>query len=116
MGKPVVHFEVIGTDATQLHRFYRELFDWPIQAMPEMGYGLVDKAATGTIGGGIGHSEDPQARGVVIYVEVDDLQAYLDRAERLGGKTIIPVTEIPNTVTFAQFVDPQGNRIGLVKS
>jgi predicted enzyme related to lactoylglutathione lyase len=28
----------------------------------------------------------------------------------------VPVTEIPNMVTFAQFADPQGNVVGLVKS
>jgi predicted enzyme related to lactoylglutathione lyase len=28
---------------------------------------------------------------------------------------VVPVTEIPNMVTFAQFADPQGNVVGLVK-
>jgi predicted enzyme related to lactoylglutathione lyase len=34
----------------------------------------------------------------------------------LGGKTIVPPTEIPNVVTFALFSDPDGNMVGLVKS
>ena len=50
------------------------------------------------------------------YVEVNDLQAYLDKAEKLGGKTIMPPTEIPDQVTLAMFTDPEGNVIGLVKS
>jgi len=50
-----------------------------------------------------------------VYVQVDDLQAYLDKAETLGGKTLVPPTEIPNTVTFAMFQDPEGNMIGLLK-
>jgi uncharacterized protein len=45
-----------------------------------------------------------------------DPQAYLDRIERVGGKTIVPVTEIPDMVTFAQFADPEGNVVGLVKA
>jgi predicted enzyme related to lactoylglutathione lyase len=45
-----------------------------------------------------------------------DLQAYLDRIEQLGGKTVVPVTEIPGLVTFAQFADPEGNVVGLVKA
>jgi hypothetical protein len=53
---------------------------------------------------------------VVFYVEVDDPQAYLDRIEKAGGTTVVPVTEVPGMVTFAQFADPQGNVIGLVKS
>ena len=27
----------------------------------------------------------------------------------------MPVTEIPNMVTFAQFADPEGNVVGIVK-
>jgi predicted enzyme related to lactoylglutathione lyase len=40
----------------------------------------------------------------------------LDRVESLGGKTAVPVTEIPEVVTFAQFADPDGNLVGLFKS
>ena len=53
---------------------------------------------------------------VTIYVEVEDLQAYLDKAVSLGGTVVMPVTVIPNMVTMAQFADPQGNVVGMVKS
>ena len=53
---------------------------------------------------------------VTFYVSVDDLQAYLDKAEQLGGRTVVPVTEIPNMVTFAQIADPEGNVVGIVKN
>jgi hypothetical protein len=46
---------------------------------------------------------------------VDDLQGYLDKAEQSGGRTVVPVTEIPNMVTFAQFADPEGNVVGIVE-
>ena len=52
---------------------------------------------------------------VTIYAQVDDLQAYLDKAERLGGKTVLLPMEIPDTVTLAMFTDPEGNLIGLIK-
>jgi uncharacterized protein len=52
---------------------------------------------------------------VIFYIEVDDPQTYLDQIQRLGGRTVMPVTEIPEMVTFAQFADPEGNVIGLVK-
>ena len=53
---------------------------------------------------------------VNIYVEVDDPDAYLRKAEQMGGKTVMPTTEIPNMVTFAMFSDPDGNIVGLVKA
>ena len=47
-------------------------------------------------------------------MQVDDLQAFLDKAESLGGKTIMPPTVIPDTVTLAMFTDPEGNIMGMV--
>lgn len=32
MGKPVVHFEVIGKDGGKLQSYYSELFGWEIDA------------------------------------------------------------------------------------
>jgi len=36
-------------------------------------------------------------------------------AERRGGKTVMPPTEIPGYVTLAMFTDPAGNVTGLIK-
>ncbi|MBD0324402.1 MAG: hypothetical protein ICV72_13605 [Aldersonia sp.] len=52
---------------------------------------------------------------MTVYVQVNDPQAYLDRVERLGGRTVMPVTETPDAVTMALFADPDGNIVGLVK-
>jgi hypothetical protein len=104
MGKPVAFFEVVSQDHERAQKFYRELFDWQVAADPAMGgYGLVD---TGAGEGAIG--------GVKIYVRVDDLDAYLDRAERLGGKRLVPPTDLPGDYgRFAIFTDPDGNPVGL---
>ena len=47
---------------------------------------------------------------------VDDPQATLDAIEAAGGRTVMPVTEIPGMVTLAQFQDPAGNMVGIIKS
>ena len=114
MANQVSWFEVSGKDGAELQRFYGTLFDWKIDADNPMGYGMVE-AGDGGIGGGIGRSENGGG-SVTFYVSVDDPQAYLDKAERLGGRTIVPVTEIPDMVTFAQLADPEGNVVGVVKS
>lgn len=115
MGRPVVHFEINARDSKKLGSFYSELFDWKIDTNNPMGYGMVDTGGVGGIGGGIGQSDGTAPAYLSVYVQVDDLQAYLDKAEKLGGKTLVPPTEIPNTVTFAMFQDPEGNMIGLLK-
>lgn len=114
MTNAVVHFEIIGKDGAKLQSFYRDLFGWPVNADNPMNYGLVGPADAG-IGGGIGPGEDDQSM-VTFYIGVDDLQAALDKAAQLGGKTVMPVTEIPGMVIMAQFADPAGNVIGLVKN
>ena len=81
--------------------------------MAPVEYRVVD-AEDGGIGGGI--VEEPGGpQRVVFYVEVDDLQAYVDKAESLGGKTVVPVTEVPGMVTFALVSDTEGNTIGIVQ-
>ncbi len=115
MPNPVVHFEILGTDGKALQQFYADLFGWKVNADNPMEYGLVDTGAgEHAAGGGICASESgPQT---LFYVQVDDPQAYLDKVVAAGGKVVHPVEEIPNMVTFAQFADPQGNVVGLVKA
>ena len=116
MPNPVVHFEVHGKDGKKLEEFYRNLFDWHVNHNDQMNYGEVDTHAEGGINGGISQITDqsPPAK-VIFYVQVNDLDAYLKKAESLGGKTIAPVMEIPNVVTFAITSDSEGNWVGLVK-
>jgi predicted enzyme related to lactoylglutathione lyase len=114
MADPVVHFEILGKDAKKLQDFYANLFGWAVDASNPMNYGIV-AAGEGGIGGGIGPAMGPQGH-LTFYIAVDDPQAYLDKAEAAGGKTVMPVTEIPDMVTFALFSDPEGNTVGLVKN
>lgn len=114
--QPVVWFEVVGKDGPALQRFYSSLFGWEVSdAGDGSGYGLVGANPPG-IGGGIGSSQDGGPGHVSVYVEVDDPNAYLARAEKLGGRTVVPPTEIPQfNLTFAMFADPEGHLIGLSK-
>jgi uncharacterized protein len=115
MARPVVGwFEVTGKDGPALQRFYSALFGWTVNdAGDGSGYGLVEAGEKG-IAGGIGTSQDGGPGSVTFYVEVDDPQAYLSKAEKLGGATVVPPTQIPNFgLTFAFFADPEGHVVGL---
>lgn len=110
---PVVHFEVVGTDAGKTRDFYGKIFGWKFDVMPEQDYGVVDNGGNGINGGVAGYAgEKPHA---IFYAAVPDPQATLDQIEKLGGKVVTPVTEIPNVVTFAIFSDPDGNVVGIIK-
>ena len=113
MPNPVVHWEILGQDPKKSQEFYAKLFGWHVDANNPYNYGLVDTHSEGGINGGIGPCNE--GARVTVYVQVDDLQKYLDEATRLGGEIVMPPTEIPNVVTLAQFADPDGNIIGLIQ-
>jgi uncharacterized protein len=104
---PVVHFEITGADGSALQRFYRDLFDWKIDANNEWQYGMVETGGEGGINGGISGDQDGSAR-VSVYAAVDDPQAYLDKAERLGATVVMPVTDVRDTM--------RGDRMNLMDS
>jgi hypothetical protein len=113
MANPVTWFEVIGKDSAGLQRFYRDVFGWKLTPpVKEMGnYSMLEGHEPG-IGGGIGEGD---AR-VSIYAEVDDPQAYVDKATRSGARLIMPVTTITPTTTIAMLIDPAGNTFGVMKA
>lgn len=51
---------------------------------------------------------------MTVYVEVDDIVAYLEKAQQLGGRKIVGPIEIP-VGSFVWMADPEGTVIGLVK-
>ena len=67
------------------------------------------------INGGITEADPGQRPFVTFYVQVKDPQAVLDKAVRLGGKVIMPLTTIPNMVTYALFTDPDGCVVGVIE-
>ena len=117
MGNPVVHFEISGRDGEALSNFYSSLFGWNINYNTHGVYS-VDPEAENGVDGHIFSSTDDMCsdNGITIYIQVDDLQAYLDKVESLGGEICIPPQEIPgNMGTFAMLMDPSNNYIGLYR-
>jgi uncharacterized protein len=114
MGQPVVHFEVMGTDAAKLQKYYADLFDWNINVVPgaPVSYGVVEGAG---IGGGIGGSGDTPEH-VTFYVEVPDVEAALQRAETLGGSRVQGADQVPGGPIIGLFNDPEGHTVGVTQT
>jgi predicted enzyme related to lactoylglutathione lyase len=112
---PVVHVEILGFDAARLQKFYGDLFGWSVALNP-VGYGYVpvEPKAPAKLTGGIGSSQQRQPL-VTFYVKVADPGATLKRVEQLGGRIVMPATDVPGGITFARFADPEGNVVGLVR-
>jgi predicted enzyme related to lactoylglutathione lyase len=111
MSNPVVHFEIGCRDMGSTAEFYSKLFDWKLQPMGPAT--MIDTGAGGIAGHITSLGHEPH-NFTHFYVQVDDLQAALDKAGALGGKTVVPPVTIP-TGSFAWFADPDGNTVGLFK-
>jgi predicted enzyme related to lactoylglutathione lyase len=109
---PVVHVEISATNLGAASKFYADLFGWKIEHIPEMNYATFEPGEG--VGGGFNPvTEENPAGSVVVYIGTDDIEASLAKAEQLGGKAIVPKTEIPGMGWFGMFLDPIGNKIGL---
>jgi predicted enzyme related to lactoylglutathione lyase len=113
MANEVAWVEVLGKDGEKLKSFYGDLFGWKIDKVPgDIPYWTHNPE--GKVGAGVGQAQEGNGH-VTFYVAADDPQAVLDKAERLGGKTVMPVTEM-EMVTFGLVADPEGHVIGVLKA
>ena len=117
MGNAVVHFEVMAQDRAKLAPFYTDLFGWQLNTDNPAGYGVIShddnhsKGGVG-IGGGIFGDMPAGQDGVTFYVEVDDVEATLAKAEQLGGKRLYGPAETGGPI-FGHIQDPEGHWVGL---
>lgn len=115
MAHPVMWFEVMGKDGDALRNFYGALFNWTFDTNNPARYGVATTGDTRGIPGGIGQVDATHRPwGVTFYVETTDVTKSLAEAERLGAKTLLPRTVLPD-VTLGLFSDPEGHVIGLVE-
>ena len=123
MPQPIVHFEVIGKDPTNLRNYFGELFGWefdvPSPVTKEVSapddYGFLNVITSedgagipGGVGGGPGYKSH-----AVFYVGVPNVEAALQRAEELGGTRVMGPATSPNGLVVGHFTDPEGILIGL---
>jgi predicted enzyme related to lactoylglutathione lyase len=113
MGSHVVHFEVTGKDGPALQRFYTDAFGWKLDTNNPGAYGMV-RGEEHQITGGIGAAPQGTAGGVTFYVHTADPKATLAKIEKLGGKVLMPLTEVAPETTIALFADPEGHVVGLM--
>lgn len=112
MGNPTMWFEVAARDREGMKGFYSGLFDWKLTDMEGMPYTGVEAGEKG-IPGGIGQAGEGEDGHVTFYVEVDDVEAGLAKAESLGGSRVLAPTPIPSG-EIGLFADPEGHVVGLM--
>ena len=103
--------ELITTDPSAAADFYGKLLGWRFESMEMAGgvYRVVkvdDTAVAGIMGQPLGSPPMPPAWGT--YVTVDNVDESCKQAAELGGKLIVPPSDVPGVGRFAVIQDPQG--------
>ena len=121
----VVHFEIPVDDLERAKGFYATVFDWDLQAFPEMQYTTatttpVDETSMrpsepGAINGGL-MSRSKETPSPVITIGVASVEEALKKVEAEGGTVITPSTPIPGMGAFGYFKDSEGNVMGVFQS
>ncbi len=101
----IVHIEIHSSDPTRTKEFYKEVFGWKFQDIPEMNY-TTFQAPNAPHGGLQKHGEDGPT--VLNYIMANDITRTLERIENAGGKVVVPKSEIPMFGWYAVFQEPGG--------
>lgn len=103
---PIVFFDIAGENLEELQEFYAEVFGWRSNDGTNFQTTSVSPLPAG-------FRRDPAE--TVIYIGVEDITLTLEQITASGGSVAFPRVEIPNTVVLGMFIDPAGNRVGLIE-
>jgi uncharacterized protein len=118
----VVHFEIPFDDKEKCIEFYKNVFGWEFQDMPEMDYviarsGEVDEnqmmKEKGVINGGMYKRGGDIAKGPVIVIDVDSIDEHVKKIEEAGGKVVREKAKVGEMGFYAQVMDTENNIIGI---
>ena len=114
----VVHFEISADDPERAIAFYEKVFGWQVQKWEgPIEYWLVST----------GEEDEPGIDGAIMRresnidntnntIDVDDIDAYVEKVVEAGGKVVLPATPIPGVGYTAVLQDTEGNTFGLIQN
>lgn len=117
----VVHFEVPFDDKERAETFYKDVFGWQMQDMPEMDYTIARTGETddnhmlkkpGMINGGM--TRRVADEGPVLVMQVESVDDHVKKVEDAGGSVVGPrKIEVGDMGYYARVKDSEGNIIGM---
>ncbi len=120
----IVHFEIPADDLEKLRSFYAELFGrkierWPgpseyltITTVPVNEKGELIRPG---VNGGLLKRQNPEHKPIS-YILVESVDEYAKKIETLGGKVIVPKTQVPGICWWALAIDPEGNQFAIMET
>ena len=117
----VVHFEIPVDDLERAQKFYKGVFGWKMDAVPEMEYILIGTTPvdengmpteTGGINGGMMKRQKP-FNSPIITINVENIEEAMKKVMKMGGKMVREKMQVGDMGYASYFKDTEGNIIGL---
>jgi uncharacterized protein len=109
--------ELMTSDPAAAAAFYSQLFGWKSETM-DVGTGPYHVLKVGEVSVGGIMAMPPNAGPMPphwgSYVTVDKVEQTVDKCLSLGGKVLVPPTDVPTVGRFAVLQDPQGAVINVM--
>jgi predicted enzyme related to lactoylglutathione lyase len=126
MDHTIIHFEIPANNIENLKTFYEKLFNWKIIHSPveNMDYWVIQTVPTddkgmlqkpGVNGGMYAKSKEQKDLTQVNYITVENVDKYMEKLIKLGGKIIRSKQQVPTVGYIALALDPEGNPFGLLQ-
>lgn len=124
----IVHFEIPADNVERARKFYSTLFGWKIERIEvkkdgeTMDYWMISTSSEGNdngksphLEGGLIKRQHPQQPNLN-YISVSSIDEYSSKVKELGGKVVMPKTEITGYGFFAVCIDTENNAFALWES
>jgi predicted enzyme related to lactoylglutathione lyase len=117
----VVHFEIPSDDIERARKFYKNVFGWKMDSMPDMEYTLIGTTPVdengmptepGSINGGMMKRQLPII-SPVITISVENIDNSMKNIKKMGGEMIRGKMLVGDMGYTAYFKDTEGNILGL---
>jgi len=119
-----VHFEIHASNPQALIKFYSGLFGWTFNKWEGGDYWMIHTGPDEQpgINGGLMPRRGPLPESLaainafVITVDVDDIDASVERGKAAGGSMALPKLPVPGIGWLAYLKDPDGNIFGMMQA
>ncbi len=114
----LVHFEYFTQDPERTATFYEQVLGWRSERWGDQPYWLVTTGSDDQpgINGGIGPQTFPTDQRVINTVDVDDVDAVVERAKAAGGSVLVEKMPVPGVGWLAYLTDPDGIVFGVMQA
>ena len=89
MGSPVMQWQIVTPHPDRAASFYGDLFDWEISQNNLLNYRMVDTGSERGISGGIWPAPPEAPSFIQLFMQVDDVKGYVEKAVVLGARVLI---------------------------